>query len=80
MGTIVVDGDENVILRIPVRVYNHMSTNIQDDDTDFLMTPESSLTWNYTGGIYNWPQSITNKTVNNISINNEKYPIIKCDN
>jgi len=44
-------GHENRLTRIPLRVYEHVSTNIQGDQLEFLMTPQSSLNWKYIGGV-----------------------------
>ena len=55
--TISLDGEQGVTTRVPFRVYNHITTNILDEEHNFLMTPESSLKWVYSGGSYKWPQS-----------------------
>lgn len=42
-----------------------MTTTIENEEShEFLMTPESSLIWKYTGGSYSWPNSVTNVFVN----------------
>lgn len=56
-----------------------MTTKIEDgDNSEFLMTPESSLRWTYSGGSYSWPNSITEVYVNNKKV--ENTPLIKCQN
>jgi hypothetical protein len=63
-----------------LRVYEPITTAIKEDDLSFLLTPLSSLTWNYFGGSYFWPNSFTRVTINNAKVNPNSKPEIVCPN
>ena len=44
------------------------------------MTPESTLSWTYTGGSYKWTNSATRATVNGEIVRDGIHPIIRCPN
>jgi hypothetical protein len=58
-------------------VYEPITTLIKDDAANFLMTPLSSLTWNYTGGSFGWPNSDTKVFINGGKQQDFK-PVIAC--
>ena len=49
--------DSKVETKVPLRVYEPVATTIKGDTTNFLLTPLSSITWDYLGGSYFWPNS-----------------------
>ena len=78
MATISLEAEDGVITRVPLRVYDHVTTVIHGDNAEFLLTPESSLKWAYNGGSYLWKNSHTNIEVNGRSIDSSSPPIITC--
>jgi hypothetical protein len=43
--------------KLPLRIYEPLSTTIKEDTTTFLLTPLSTITWDYVGGSYPWTNS-----------------------
>ena len=62
---------------MPLRVYEPLTTTIKEDAVGFLLTPLSSLTWNYSGGSYSWPNSETRVLVNGKKEGSSR-PVIAC--
>ena len=50
--------------RVPLRVYDPLVTTIHEEQTTFIMTPESSVKWSHQGGSEPWPNSETTVTLN----------------
>lgn len=74
-------GSENhADVKVPLRVYEPITTTIKDDNNYFLLTPLSSLTWSYQGGSYSWPNSETKVTVNNALTTQNSKPQVVCPN
>lgn len=61
-------------------MYNLITSTIEKDGENnlFLMTPESTLQWTYTGGSYNWPNSVTNSFINGHLTQGHLLPVVKC--
>jgi len=50
------------------------------DQIEFLMTPQSSLNWIYTAGVYHWPNSFRRVFINSQMIKDGAEPLIICPN